>query len=58
MEIQEEVENKEEPVTQSVTVKEYNELQFEALKQQMFVMNTLIEKVVRLEKAVEHILEK
>jgi len=58
MEIQEEVENKEEPVTQSVTVKEYNELQFEALKQQMFVMNTLIEKVVRLEKAVEHLLEK
>ena len=36
----------------SVTVLEYNDLQVESLKQHLFVIDTMIQKVINLEKAV------
>jgi plasmid maintenance system antidote protein VapI len=37
----------------SVTVQEFNDLQVDALKQQLFIMNTMIQKIINLEKALE-----
>ena len=42
----------------SVTVQEYNDLQVESVKQQLFIMNTMIQKILALEKAVEDLKNK
>ena len=39
-----------EPQQESITVKEYNDLQIEATRQHLFIVNTLIQKVLTLEK--------
>ena len=47
----------EEELPQTVSVKEYNELQIDALKQHLFIVNTIIQKVLTLEKAIEELLK-
>jgi hypothetical protein len=42
---------------QTVSVKEYNNLQIDAVKQQLFIVNTIIQKVLTLEKAIEELLK-
>ena len=37
---------------ESVTVQEYNDLQVASLKQHLFIIDTMIQKVINLEKAV------
>lgn len=48
----------EEETEKTVTVKEYNDLQVDALKQHLFIMNTMIQKIINLEKVVEELKEK
>lgn len=40
---------------ESVTIKEFNDLQIESLKQSLFIINTMIQKVLALEKTVEEL---
>ena len=43
---------KPEELPKSVTVQEYNDLQIDAMKQHLFIINTMIQKILELEKAV------
>ena len=40
---------------ESITIKEYNDLQLEATRQHLFIVNTLIQKVLTLEKELKDI---
>lgn len=40
---------------ESVTVQEYNDVQVQAARQHLIIINSLIQKVINLEKAVEEL---